>query len=49
MYLFKVSLVNIKNTAFVDKRFHCFQDGASMAWVFNQTNKPSFYSHKHPI
>lgn len=40
MYLFKViSLVNIKNKAFGDIRFHYFKDGASVAWVSNQTNK----------
>jgi hypothetical protein len=54
MYFFKViSLVYIKNTEFGDTRFHFFQDGASMAWVSNQTNLPSFlpsfYSQKHPV
>lgn len=40
MYHCKViSLVNIKNTAFEDIRFHCFKDGASVAWVSNQTKK----------
>ena len=33
-------------------RFNCFQDGTIMAWVSNQTNKPSYYAYytdKHPI
>lgn len=49
MYLLKVtSLVNTKNAAIGDVRFNCFQHGAIMAWVSNQTNKPSYYADKHP-
>jgi hypothetical protein len=51
IYLFKISLVNTKNTADGATRFHCFQDGATMVWVSNQPNKnkPTFYTDKHPI
>jgi hypothetical protein len=48
-----MSLVNTKNTAngAIGLRFHCFQDGATMVWVYTQTNKkkPTCYTDKHPI
>jgi hypothetical protein len=42
MYIFKViTLANAKNKAIGDTHFSCFQDGAIMPWVSNQTNLPA--------